>query len=226
MARFARVVVPGYPYHVTHRGNRGTDLFFLAEDRDVYRQWLSEYAKEFRLEIWAYCLMANHVHLLAVPRRKDSLAMAVGRTHMRYARRINRRQGLTGHLWANRYYSTILDQSHLWAAVKYIETNPVRAKIVTQAADYEWPSARSHAHGRPDSLLSPRRPFPDPKSVGNWAHWLAGDLEAAFMDNLRKNTNTGRPCGTNAFIKRLEKRLGRLLTPQKAGRKPGKKKNT
>ena len=157
MPRFARVVVPGYPYHVTHRDNRRGDVFFADEDRDVYRRWLQEYATECDLRIWAYCMMSNHVHLLVVPGRKDSLATAIGRTHMRHARWVNRRQGWTGHLWANRFYSTVPDEPHLWAAVKYLERNPVRAGIVDHAHGYEWSSAPAHALGRKDSLLSSDR---------------------------------------------------------------------
>jgi len=89
MARFARVVVPGCPYHITHRGNRREDVFLARADHQVYLGWLSEYAQEHDLQIWAYCLMDNHVHLLVVPGREDSLAASIGRTHMRYARWVN-----------------------------------------------------------------------------------------------------------------------------------------
>ena len=85
MARLARVVVAGYPYHLTHRGNRRADVFLSPEDRDVYRKWLRQYATKLELDIWAHCLMTNnHVHLLVVPRRDGSLAKAIGQTHMPY----------------------------------------------------------------------------------------------------------------------------------------------
>jgi len=228
MARFARVLVPGFPYHVTHRGNRGDDVFFSDDDRRTYLAWLRQYAAEFALEIWAYCLMSNHVHLLAVPRHPDSLAMAVGRTHMRYARRVNREHGWSGHLWANRFHSTPLDGAHLWMAAKYIETNPVRAGVVRRAEQYAWSSARAHAGvgvrrargAAADPLLSPRRPFPDPDRVGNWSAWLAAGPQDEVVRAIRVNTSTGRPCGSARFVARLERRLGRTLAPQKRGPKP------
>lgn len=120
MARFARVVVPGCPHHITHRGNRGQEIFLTAGDRRQYCEWLGDYSHEHGLHIWAYCLMTNHVHLIAVPRDEQSLQRAIGYTHRRLARFINHRNRWTGHLWANRFYSAPMDPAHLWAAVRYV----------------------------------------------------------------------------------------------------------
>jgi putative transposase len=117
MGRLVRAVAVGFPYHVTHRGNRREATFFCDEDRRRYLRLLHEY------------LVSNHVHLLAVPARPDALARGVGLTHRRHAQAVNTRQKWTGHLWENRFYSTALYEAHLWAAVKYIETNPVRARL-------------------------------------------------------------------------------------------------
>ena len=221
MGRFARVVVSGIPYHVTHRGNRRDDVFYGAEDRARYCRWLREYSDLCGLEVWAYCLMSNHVHLLAVPRRDDALARSIGRTHMRHARHVNREQGWSGHLWANRFYSTALDEEHLWAAVRYVEGNPVRAGVVDRAEAYGWSSARAHARGEGDALLSAARPFPDAERVGgDWGAWLAQGLDAGRLDAIRKNTMTGRPTGDERFVARLERLLDRTLRPRKRGRKP------
>jgi putative transposase len=219
MARFARIVVPGYPYHVTHRGNRREDVFYSTDDRDVYRKWLREYSDTFELEIWAYCLMCNHVHLLVLPHRDDSLALAIGHTHRRYAQWVNRQHGWSGHLWANRFHSTLLDNGHLWTAVKYVECNPVRARIVRRAEEYPWSSARAHSRGSADALLSPNRPFPNSERVGDWAAWLATALDEQSEATLRRNTQTGRPCGSTAFIEKLEEQEGRSLRPGKRGRR-------
>jgi putative transposase len=219
MPRFARVVVPSYPYHVTHRGNRREDVFFSPEDRDVYRRWLREYAAECDLSVWAYCLMSNHVHLLVVPGSADALAATIGRTHMRYARWVNRRQGWSGHLWANRFYSTALDEAHLWAAVRYVESNPVRAGVVAAAQEYAWSSAQAHALGHSDALLSSERPFPDHGRVGDWATWLASGTDEEMVAAIRHNTATGRPTGAPAFIAHFEALVGRVLTAGRRGRK-------
>ncbi len=217
MSRIARVVVPGLAYHVTHRGNRGQDVFFEPRDRTVYKRWLGEYAARYGLEIWAYCLMTNHVHLLVVARTESSLAKTIGRTHGRYASRQNRRHGWTGHLWANRYYSTPLDEAHAWAAVRYVERNPVRAGMVERAEDYPWSSARCHAMGEPDPLLSPQRPFPG--GIEDWSSWLAVRVHRKLADAIRKNTLAGRPTGSREFVEALEARLDRTLSTRPRGRK-------
>jgi putative transposase len=119
--------------------------------------------------------MSNHVHLLVTGHRKDSLSKAIGIAHQRYSSLLNQRFGWTGHLWANRFHSCALDGEHLWAAVKYIELNPVRASMVARAVDYPWSSARAHALGERDVLLSSSSPFPG--AVADWQAWLEGSLE-------------------------------------------------
>ena len=218
MPRLARVVIPGLPYHVTQRGNRRHRVFFELADKTLYMRWLSGYAEKYNLEIWAYCLMNNHVHLLVVGHQDDSLAQAIGRTHGRYAQWQNKRHRWSGHFWAGRFYSTPLDEKHLWAAAKYVELNPVRSGIVEKAEEYDWSSARSHATGFFDPLLSPTRPFPG--SISNWSEWLSTGIEQEDLETIRRNTSTGRPTGSDSFVAQLEIRLGRILQQRKRGRKP------
>lgn len=160
MARFARVVAVDFPHHVTHRGNRQTDVFLSDEDRLLYLRLLAQYGQSAQLDIWGYCLMSNHVHLIVVPRSEDSLARGVGLAHRRYATLLNKRNGWSGHLWANRFFSTPLDETHQWQAIRYIERNPVAAGMVAQSENYPWSSARSHSLGHNGPLLSPERPWP------------------------------------------------------------------
>ena len=133
MSRVARIVVPGCPHHVTQRGNNGQDVFFVDDDRRVYLCLLGEQSERFGLTIDGYCLMTNHVHLIATPRETDSLAKAVGRTHWRYTQYVNRLHGRHGHLWQNRFYSCALDDVHFWSAMMYVERNAVRAALVRRA---------------------------------------------------------------------------------------------
>jgi putative transposase len=219
MARTGRIVIPGCPHHIVHRGNRGAPVFLAPEHRSAYCQWLGEHGREHGLRIWAYCLMTNHVHLIGVPGAEDSLSLAVGNAHGRYAQWLNAQQGWVGHLWAGRFFSAPMDEHHLWAAAKYVETNPVRARLVGRAEDYAWSSAAAHALGRPDSLLSPDRPFPDRRTVGDWAEWLAEGLDDRAVEAIRMSTKTGRPLGSRAFVAALEERTGRVLTPRKPGRR-------
>jgi putative transposase len=209
MARLARVIVPGFPYHVTHRGNHREDIFFSDSDRQSYLQLLDRYAKRFKLDVWAYCLMPNHVHLIVVGRERDSLASAIGNAHREHSRRINRERDWTGHLWANRFYSTALEDLHLWNAVRYVESNPVRAGLVGHALDHPWSSARPHACLCVDSLLAPERPFPG--AVADWGNWLNVGHERPEYDALRRNTSTGRPTGSAAFVRHVETLTGRVL---------------
>jgi putative transposase len=221
MARIARIVVPGCPHHVTHRGNHGDDIFFTPRDRDLYIAILKRHSARYNLDILAWCLMSNHIHLVAAPADGDSLAKTIGHTHRKYSRKINEDRGWSGHLWANRYYSTPLDEPHLMASVKYVETNPVHAGLVSRAEDWPWSSARAHAFAVADPLIATAYPFTDPRAVDDWASWLTDGVNENMVDMIRRNTITGRPTGSSEFIEGLEILTNRRLTPGKRGRKKG-----
>ena len=191
MVRIARVVYRDCPFHVTHRGNHRETIFPDVRSRRRYLALLREYGERFGLRIWAYCLMPNHVHLVVFAEQLDSMARGIGNAHRRYSRWINKRQDWTGHLWANRFYSTPLDAVHLWVAVRYVELNPVRAGLIERPEDYPWTSARAHALGMPDALLALARPFPGP--VTDWSAWLLRGIADPAFDTIRANTSTGRP---------------------------------
>lgn len=218
MGRIARVVLPGVPYHVTQRGNRKQPVFIRPRDQETYQRWLKEYSDFYGLSILAYCLMTNHIHLLAVGEESSSLPRTMGCCQRRYAAWVNGRHEWSGHLWGSRFYSTPLDDAHLWAAVKYVELNPVRAGLVSRAEDYPWSSARAHAWGRCDSLLSKDRPFPGP--IRDWSAWLSSGVDEATADRIRHNTSTGRPTGCKSFVEDLEAKLGRPLRSARRGPRP------
>lgn len=218
MARSARVMLAAWPFHVVHRGNHQQSLFMSDEDHRTYLCMLRRYSEQFAMRVWAYCLMPNHVHLIVVGRYRNSISRAIGNAHREFSRRDNRRSETTGHLWANRFYSTILDESHLWAAVRYVELNPVRAGLVPVATEYEWSSARAHAGLYRDALLDPERPFPG--AISSWSAWIADGLDVEVIERLRRNTSTGRPSGRSDFVTELEKLLGRSLRARKRGPVP------
>lgn len=220
MARFARIVVPGTPHHVTQRGNRRDDVFFGEADRREYLALLSKYLDRYKPRLLAYCLMNNHVHLILVPRDADALGRVLRDTHMSYTRYVNRRQGLSGHLWQGRFFSCPLDKLHLWAAVRYVERNPVRAGLVRRAEDYPWSSAAGHCGVVSDPLLSGKLELSD--HVANWRDWLGEQDDEAIVETLRQCTRTGRPCGSPTFVRRLEKLLRRKITKRKPGPAPRK----
>ncbi|MCP4643821.1 MAG: transposase [bacterium] len=217
MSRVARIVVPGFPHHVTQRGNRRADVFETDGDHDAYLRFMKQYADKRGLVIWAYCLMTNHVHLVAVPVREDSLGLALRDAHTVYAMYFNSRTQLSGHVWQGRFHSCPMDERHLWAAVRYVERNPVRAGMVERAEDYAWSSAAAHCGLRSDPLLSPD--FPPPGVVDDWADWLHEEREEDdACERIRQHTHTGRPCGSPTFLDQLEQLLQRVVRPKKGGR--------
>ena len=216
MARLARVVAPGVPHHVTQRGNRRQPVFFTADDYQSYRQLMAEWCAKYRVEIWAYCLMPNHVHLIAVPETEDALARAIGEAHRRYTRLVNFREGWRGHLWQGRFASYPLEGSYLANATRYVELNPVRARLASEAWQYRWSSTSAHISGHDDGLV---RVKPLLEMFGDWREFLSTGVSETELSELRQHSRTGRPLGSLAFLARLERILGRVLVPKKAGRK-------
>jgi putative transposase len=225
MARFARVVVPGLPHHVTARGNRREPIFFEDGDQDVYCDILAQETRRSGVEAWAYCLMPNHVHLLLVPSRDDSLGRAMGEAHRRYSAFINARARWNGHLFQGRYASVAMDEGHLLAAVRYVSLNPVRAGLVARAADWPWSSVGAHLRGEDDGLVIVR---PVLDRVARFADLIDEDPVAGrpydgALQALRSCERTGRPLGAPEFVKDLERRLGRPIARRGRGRKPAVK---
>ena len=216
------MVAPGLPHHVTQRGNRRMETFFCDDDYAEYRKLLAEWCARFEVAIWAYCLMPNHVHLVAVPERPEGLSHALGEAHRRYTRYVNFREGWRGHLWQERFASYVMDERHLLAALRYVELNPVRAGLVLRPGDYRWSSARAHLDGKDDGLVKVE---PMLSYIGDWAEYLALDLDEAEAAALRRHQRTGRPLGSADFIAGLETTLGRFLRKRKPGPKPKKRVN-
>ncbi len=226
MPRLARTVAVGCAHHITQRGNNRQDVFFVDDDRFVYLELLKEQAEKYGLEIQGYCLMSNHVHLVAVPKTEESLAKAVGRTHFRYTQYINRFHKRSGHLWQGRFYSCALDGRGFRLAMKYIELNPVRAKVCRKPWRYEWSSAAAHVDEQAESDLLNLRKWYRRISAEQWRADLAEGLTDIEMDRLRLWTHTGRPLGSDSFLSKIETALGRRVRPLPRGRprkdgKPG-----
>ncbi len=220
MARMARVVAPGVPHHVTQRGNRRLETFFSDEDYRAYRALLAEHCAAAGVACWAYCLMPNHVHLILVPSDEDGLRRALGEAHRRYTRRVNVREGWRGHLWQERFHSFPMDETWLLSAARYVELNPVRARLVKRARQWPWSSAAAHLKGRDDELATVA---PLLELAPDWKDYLAEALEAEKLEALRMHARTGRPLGSEGFVRRLEKHFGRSLAPRKPGPPPKRK---
>jgi len=219
MPRFARVLAVDTAYHITQRGNARRTVFETDSDRLAYMSLLQEFGRLHRLNILGYCLMRNHIHLIALPRRVDSLPRVLRSVHGRYAAYLNARRAASGHVWHGRYYSCPMDENHLWTALRYIERNPVRAQMADQAESYLWSSARVHCNeGFSDGLVDLEM-WRNRWSAEEWREFLACASGADEEDeHIRLYTHNGRPLGSLEFVRQLEQRTGRLLTARKGGR--------
>lgn len=217
MSRIARVVVPGIPHHVTQRGNRRMKTFLRKTDYDAYIDLMAEWCDRHGVKVWAYCLMPNHIHLIAVPSDEDSLARAVGEAHRRYSRLVNFREGWRGHLFQDRFASFPMDERHAYHAARYIEMNPVRARIAKHPRAWKYSSARAHLAGKDDRLVK-AKPLLD--MVDDWGVYLRESEEA--WDLIRRHERTGRPLGSKGFVAGLERVTGREFTKQRPGPKRGR----
>lgn len=218
MPRIARIVAVGLPHHITQRGNYRQEVFLDDSDRSQYLSWIRDYSLKYRLSILAYCLMQNHVHFIAIPKKDDSLAKTFNAAHMRYSQYFNKKIKARGHLWQGRFYSCILDQPHLLMASRYIERNPVRSGLVKKPWEWKWSSAPAHT-GRENNLLTLGDLFKlTDMSSDSWKHYIDTKEEGKALEAIRRHTYTGRPIGTIDFVKKLEEKFGRRLLALPRGR--------
>lgn len=227
MARLPRIVIPHVAHHITQRGNRRLPVFFSDDDRREYLVLLAAAAQASGTRCLAWCLMTNHVHLILVPADADGLRAMLGEAHRRYTRMINFREGWRGHLFQGRFASYPMDDAHLMAAVRYVEMNPVAARMVKRAEEWRWSSARSHVAGD----LAGDDPLTDIAALGahvpNWRAMLRHGVEAggvgapgeAVAEAIEARLRTGRLLAAPEWIAEQEEVTGRSL----AQRKPGPK---
>ena len=220
MVRRARTVIPKVAHHITQRGNNRQDVFLDDDDRRKYLEILETTSRQFGLRIHGYCLMTNHVHIIAEPENEEALSLGIGRANLRYSIAVNQRTGKSGRLWHNRFYSCPLDDTHYLAAMRYIERNPVRAKITRTAWQWPWSSAAAHTGkiSLPQSILSYRHWQKLGIAPHDWRMELMHVEDDAVIDALRHATNTGWPLGSDKFIDKMEKSLDRRLRPLPIGR--------
>jgi putative transposase len=218
MARLPRVVVVDVPHHVTQRGNARQVILANDADRITYLELLRQYSELCRVSLLGYCLLSNHVHLIAIPRSAEALAQTLKHTHGRYASYWNARQSSTGHVWQGRFHSCPLDEAHLWAALRYTELNPVRAGLVASAHQWPWSSAAIHCGAAISNRLLEMERWQTRWTVAEWVQFLTAGESPTDLEALRQCTHTGRPLGTPDFVASLEQSTLRQLAPRKGGR--------
>jgi putative transposase len=227
MPRLPRLIAPGQPHHVIQRGNNRQPIFADPGDYRAYLEWLEEASERFGLQVHAYVLMINHVHLLITPEHRESIGrslQSVGRCYVQY---FNYYSGRTGTLWEGRYRSTVIEaEDYLLACSRYMELNPVRAGLVRSPAHYRWSSYRCNAQGKADALLSSHPVY---KRLGRSR---AGRVEAyralfrhalgdSIVEDLREATNKGWALGNDRFKAQLEALSRRRVSPLPRGRPKG-----
>ena len=227
MARLKRLCPPGIAQHVIQRGNNRQLCFGCDEDTVFYVHWLKEYAKQFNVQVHAWVLMTNHVHLLATPMEKDGLSKLMQFLGRRYVQYFNRSYRRTGTLWEGRFKSCLVQsEEYLLQCYRYIELNPVRAKMVADPAEYKWSSYRANALGIKTDLCTPH---PQYLALGEteflrmvaYRQLFCGQLDRKLIEEIRVTVNKGMALGNARFKQELEALFSRRVQPGKPGRPAG-----
>lgn len=224
MARLARLVVPRQLHHVIQRGHNLEPVFFDVDDYRAFLQWLREAARQFGVAIHAYVLMPNHVHMLATPSTADGLAKMMQWLGRYYVPYFNRKYGRTGTLWQGRFRATVIDaDTYFFAGCRYVESNPVRAGLVTEPGQYAWSSYGHHAGLKSDPLITDHALF---WALGNtpfereaaYKNLFEQVLAPAEMRKLQAATDKAWALGPAAFLQMIEQQAARRVQPAKKGR--------
>lgn len=232
MPRQPRLDLAHIPQHIVQRGNDRQPCFFTDIDRVRYLQVLREIALREKCAVHAYVLMTNHVHLLMTPTATGQISRVMQSLGRRYVRYVNDRYRRTGTLWEGRYKSSLVDRdTHLLHCYRYIELNPMRARMTADPIDYPWSSHACNAFGRDDPLVHPHANY---LALGNTrsercAAYRTLAMEALSEDDLntiRAHLQRQHALGTDRFRAAIEAQLQRRAGPAKIGRprktdKPG-----
>ncbi|MBI3546138.1 MAG: transposase [Gammaproteobacteria bacterium] len=217
MARLPRLVIPGQPLHLIQRGNNREPCFFADDDYRFYLDSLEDASRRYGCRLHAYVLMTNHVHLLLTPESVESpsvVLQSVGRRYVRYINHVYRR---TGTLWEGRYKSALIDSDrYLLICSRYIELNPVRARMVSQPGDYRWSSYRHNALGQTDTLLTPHFLYinldaDDTQRCMAYRALFNAHTDPMELQAIRSATETGTVLGSNRFKENIETTLKRRI---------------
>ncbi len=210
--------------HIIQRGNNRQACFYDEEDYQLYLDLLQDYSQATGCTVHAYVLMTNHVHILLTPKEKESVGQLMKRLGQRYVQSINRRYRRSGTLWEGRFRSCIAQEdNYLLECQRYIELNPVRAKMVEHPADYKWSSYRCNAQGEGNTLIQPHFMYEglgkrESTRLKNYRSLFQTELEAGLVDEIRKATNGNYVLGDGRFKEEISEMLGRRVSPGKAGR--------
>lgn len=220
MPRIARVVVVGYPHHITQRGNYRQDLFVEDADREKYLFLLRRESKQYGLKILVYCLMTNHIHIIGVPLSEYAMGNVFKYLNMSYSQYFNKKLKAGGHLFQGRFFSSVMDEGYTATCARYIERNPVRANMLEKPWDWKWSSARVHCGLDKDKNVNELNTLFEVigERQEDWRKFISQPDDAKETKAIKEQTRKGRPLGSETFIEKIEKKLDRILKLQLKGR--------
>lgn len=230
MPRRARLAVAGIPWHIVQRGNNRTACFFCEEDYCYYLDTLEQQARKHECAIHAYVLMTNHIHILLTPSRRDSASRLMKHLAQRYTQYVNRTYQRTGTLWEGRFHSCLTQEDrYVLACYRYIEMNPVRAKMVDSPAAYPWSSFGTNGLGRASRIITSHGAY---LALGQEAKTrrrayralFSADLERQLTEDIRIATHGNYALGSRKFQEEVEQMLARRASPGQPGR-PNRNRN-
>ena len=231
MSRLPRVTPVGVPTHIIQRGNNHQVCFGSEDDMMAYAGWLKEYSKKYNVEIHAWVLMSNHVHLLCTPQQKGAISQMMQSLGRKYVRYFNFQYQRTGTLWDGRYKSCLVQtERYLLEVYRYIELNPVRADMVSDPGDYVWSSYQINALGKESELCTPHSEYlrlgrTKKLRMENYRSLFAHHVDDLLLEDIRQSTNKGMAIGNERFKEEIEKLTGRRQKTLKVGRRGGWRKS-
>ncbi len=224
MPRKQRFYLPGVPAHVMQRGHNRSPIFFRDADYLEYLKILKKNADKYECQIHAYVLMTNHVHLLLTPATGESVSslfQSLGRMYVYY---INKKYHRSGTLWEGRHKGNIIESDlYFLTCMKYIESNPVRAKMVKYPVDYPWSSYHANGKGNSNAILTEHEVYSclaDKQSerLGAYNALFETKLESQILLDLENSIQSGTPLGSDDFVKNIEENLNCKVGHIKPGR--------
>ena len=216
MSRIARIVYPGYPHHITQRGNNKQPIFGDSKDRRFYLGLLKKYICECGCKIHSYCLMTNHTHLLLVPAQENSLAKTMQKLSLSYTQYRNRKYNRTGRLWESRFFLSVIDkEAYLWSVCRYIEQNPLRAGISDKIIEYIWSSAKINCGLSKSDFLEPI--WKEYLDKNEYQRFLTDSPKETEIKEIRESSAKGVPLGSRKFIDEMVNKFGKVVIPNPRG---------
>ncbi|MEW6536710.1 MAG: transposase [Candidatus Auribacterota bacterium] len=217
MARIPRIIIPDYPHHIVQRGNNRQAIFEDDQDRQEYLALVQRYKQDTECKVLSYCLMDNHVHLLIIPLKAESLSKFMQKVALKYTQYANDKYKRSGRLWECRFFSSPVEtDTYLLAVCRYIERNAVRAGVVGQPEHYEWGSAKYRVSGKNPEFLDDI--FPEYANREEYLEFLKLPPNSGQYEMISRSTSRGYPIGSMRFYEKVMKLTKRDLTKRPVGR--------